>query len=241
MVLISAGPYRMGSADGGEFEGPIHDVYLDDFWMDEAPVTNSEFARFVRETGHETTAERAGSAWGYTNGAFGFIPALNWRSFAMPDRESHPVLLVSWHDAMAYCAWAGKRLPTEAEWEKAARGGLDGALYPWGNNTPDGTQSNFARNASEVPPTTRVKQFHPNPYGIYDIVGNVWQWCADCFSGSYYASAPKDNPSGPTHGATHVRRGGSWNVIQPFRLRCSNRGAAPPLSCTPNIGFRCVR
>ena len=241
MVLIPEGPFQMGSAGGGEFEGPPHEVYLDDFCMDEVPVTNREFARFVRQTGHRTTAEADGRAWGYSHGEFGLIPGLSWRSYVTPGRERHPVVLVSWHDAEAYCGWAGKRLPTEAEWEKAAQGGLPGQLYPWGQGAPDGTQSNFARSPSEIPPTTQGGRFAPNAYGLYDMVGNVWQWCADWYSGNYYGTGPAANPPGPEAGATRVRRGGSWNVIQSFRLRCANRGAAPPASCTPNLGFRCVR
>jgi formylglycine-generating enzyme required for sulfatase activity len=240
MVLIPAGTFQMGSADGGEFESPVHDVYVDDFWMDEAPVTNRQFTRFVRETGHRTTAESEGGAWGYRDGEFGVIAGLSWRTYATPDRELHPAVLVSWHDSAAYCDWAKKRLPTEAEWEKAARGGLDGRLYPWGEDTPNGNQSNFARNPSEVPPTTAVTQFDPNTYGLFDMVGNVWQWCADWYAGTYYGMAPLGNPAGPAEGSTKVRRGGSWNVIQPFRLRCANRGAAPPDKCAPNMGFRCV-
>ena len=241
MLLIPRGSFQMGSADAGEFEGPPHEVFLDDFQMDAVPVTNGQFSRFVRETGYRTTAEEAGRAWGYKNGEFGLVPGLTWQAYATPDRELHPVVQVSWHDASAYCEWADKRLPTEAEWEKAAQGGAGGRLYPWGETAPNGTQSNFARGATEVPPTTQVAQFAANGFGLYDMVGNVWQWCADWFSETYYATGPGVNPPGPDAGATRVRRGGSWNVIQPFRLRCANRGAAPPATSTPNLGFRCVR
>ena len=239
MVIIPAGTFLMGSEGWGEFEKPIHEVYLDDFWMDETPVTNRQFAEFVRKTGYQTEAERVGAAWGYRDGQYSLIPGLCWRSYALPDREEHPVVLVSWNDALAYANWAGKRLPTEAEWEKAARGGLVGTLYPWGDQSPDGTQSNFAKTPSEIPPTTPVKNFPPNGYGLYDMVGNVWQWCADWYGQNYYAESPNKNPQGPKAGLHRVRRGGSWNVIQAFRLRCANRGAMEPSAATPNIGFRC--
>jgi formylglycine-generating enzyme required for sulfatase activity len=241
MVLIPAGSFLMGSEDGGEFERPVHEVYLDDFWMDETPVTNQQFAEFVQATGYETEAERAGGAWGYRDGHFSLIPNLSWKNYALPEREEHPVVLVSWNDAQAYVKWVGQRLPTEAEWEKAARGGLVGKLYPWGDEKPDGTQSNFAKSPSEIPPTTPVKQFSPNGYGLYDMVGNVWQWCADWYGENYYRESPLKNPKGPEGGLHCVRRGGSWNVIQPFRLRTANRGAMDPYSFVPNVGFRCAK
>jgi len=239
MVLISAGSFLMGSEGWGEFESPIHKVYLDDFWMDETPVTNRQFAKFVEETGYQTEAERLGSAWGYRNGEYSLISELSWRSYALPNREEHPVVLVSWNDAVAYAQWAGKRLPTEAEWEKAARGGNLGQLYPWGNHSPDGTQCNFAKSPSDIPLTTPVKAFAPNGYGVYDMVGNVWQWCTDYFEQDYYSKCSNQNPQGSETGLYRVRRGGSWNVIQSFRLRAANRGAMEPSQAVPNLGFRC--
>lgn len=230
----------MGSQNWGEFEGPVHEVFLDDFWMDETPVTNAQFAQFVKETGYQTEAERAGTAWGYAEGRYALTVGLSWRSHADENRQDHPVVLVSWNDALEYARWAGKRLPTEAEWEKAARGGLSDQLYPWGEGAPNGTQSNFARPPCEVAPTTPVKRHRANAYGLYDMVGNVWQWCADWYAGDYYARSPRENPAGPETGAARVRRGGSWNVIQAFRLRCANRGAMLPSACAPNVGLRCA-
>lgn len=240
MVLVPAGPFQMGSEGWGQFESPVHEVHLDDFWMDQTPVTNSQFSDFVRETGFRTEAETAGTAWGFAGGKYGAIPGLYWRSYSLPGREEHPVVLVTWNDASAYARWAGKRLPTEAEWEKAARGGATGTLYPWGDGLPDGSQCNFAKNSSDVPPTTAVKEFSSNRLGVYDLVGNVWQWCADWYSDDYYGTAPFSNPAGPASGSTRIRRGGSWNVIQSFRLRCANRGAMHPSSPVPNVGFRCA-
>lgn len=240
MVEIPAGNFRMGSTNWGPFESPVHEMYIESFWMDKTPVTNLQFGIFVKATGYKTDAEIAGRARGYEGGSFKIIPGLNWKSFYATDRADHPVILVSWNDAKAYADWAGKRLPTEAEWEKAARGGLVDKLYPWGDETPNGTQSNFAQQPMNIIPTTPVQSFAPNGYGLYDMVGNVWQWCADWFEESYYAVSSTINPRGPELGTTKVRRGGSWNVIQPFRLRNSNRGALPPYAFEPNLGFRCV-
>lgn len=240
MLPVGAGPFTMGSTEGGEFERPLHVVELDAFWIDITPVTNSAFAEFVEATGFRTTAEKEGAAWGYSAGRYKKMARLSWRAYATPERNQHPVVLVSWEDAADYAAWAGKVLPTEAQWEKAARGGLESGLYPWGDATPDGSQSNFARAAEEMPGTSPVASHSPNGYGIYDMVGNVWQWCGDWYGADYYAQSPLRNPAGPSTGETKSRRGGAWNVIQPFRLRVANRGALPPQSVAPNLGFRCV-
>jgi sulfatase modifying factor 1 len=239
MILVPTGSFMMGCENQGEFEHPVHEVHLDAFWMDAILVTNDQFAEFVQQKGYLTESERSGSAWGYREGRFSSIRGLSWRNYAITGREQHPVVLVSWNDAVAFAKWAGKRLPTEAEWEKAARGGLMGKLYPWGDQEPVGTQSVFARNPSEIPPTSEVKAFEPNKYGLYDMVGNVWQWCNDWYSGDYYSSGVLVNPQGAEKGSHRVRRGGSWNVIQSFRLRCANRGAMDASACAPNVGFRC--
>lgn len=239
MILVPSGSFMMGSNAGGEFEAPSHRVYINDFWMDSTPVTNQQYLRFVEESGYITEAEVIGHAWGYENEEYCLIPGLSWRKYCVSGREDHPVVLITWNDAQAYAKWAGKRLPTEAEWEKAAQSGSTEPLYPWGNQTPDGTQCNFARNPEDFPPTTSVWQFPPNNYGLYDMVGNVWQWCSDYYSERYYSTSPMQNPIGPNHGELRVRRGGSWNVIQPFRLRTANRGAVPATLAAPNLGFRC--
>lgn len=242
MKKIPAGPFQMGSVkNGGEFEQPIHEVYLNEFEIDATPVTNRQFRAFVKQTGYLTTAQQAGSAWGFDGMQFRAIEGLSWLDYATPSRELHPAVLVSWEDAVAYASWAKKRLPTEAEWEKAALGGESSGVYPWGAGEPDGTQCNFAQRPGRFPPTTEVGKFPPNAYGLYDMVGNIWQWCSDWYSEKYYGSSPVKNPRGPAEGALRVRRGGSWNVIQPFRLRCANRGAVIPTMSAPNIGFRCVR
>lgn len=241
MVKIPAGRFMMGSSHGGEFERPEHEVILEDYWMDEALVTNKDFEQFVNQTSYVTTAENKGTAWGYRDGQYSDIKNLCWRSFAGQGREDHPVIVVSWHDATAYAEWRGKRLPTEAEWEKAARGGLVCKSYPWGENEPTPDNCGFAdKLTSEVPATVEVRMHQPNGFGLYGMVGHVWQWCSDWYKEDYYAQSPINDPKGTDTGTLKVRRGGSWNVRQEFRLRCANRGAINPEAAFPNIGFRCA-
>ncbi len=240
LIHIPASSFFMGTEGWGPYEAPRHAVHLDDFFLDETLVTNRQFAAFVSATGYVTDAERRGAAHGYNEGTYTLIPGHSWRSHAAEGREEHPVVLVSWNDANAYAQWAGQRLPTEAEWEKAARGGLVDALYPWGDDEADGTQSNFAKAPAAIAPTTPVRQFEPNGYGLYDMVGNTWQWCQDGYEAEFYTHSPYESPKGPENGDLKVRRGGSWNVIQPFRLRCANRGAARIDTAAPNMGFRCA-
>lgn len=241
MRLISEGSFLMGSNHGGQFESPVHKVYIDAFLMDITPVTNAQFRRFVDDTGYRTQVEQVGYSWGYKSGEFCIIDGLSWRSFSTLERDEHPVVLVSWEDANTFASWSGKRLPTEAEWEYAARGSHSGKLYPWGDQEPDGSQCNFANKPNEIPPTREVTNFEPNSFGLFDMVGNVWQWCSDWYSDDFYSKSDSmKNPLGPVSGEFRVRRGGSWNVIQPFRLRCANRGAVKPDMAVPNMGFRCA-
>ncbi len=241
LIYIPAGSFRMGSAHGSPAEAPEHEVYVPEFWLDIAPVTNVCFAAFADDTGYVTEVEQTGSAWGVHEGHFAEILGLCWHTYATSERADHPVVLVTWNDATAYCDWAGLRLPTEAEWEKAARGGLVSALYPWGDAAPDGSQSNFAADPYGAPGTLPVCQHAANGFGLYDMVGNVWQWCSDSFGESNYSNAAVADPNRSQEGLTRVRRGGAWNVIQPFRLRCSNRGAMLPSQTATNMGFRCAK
>lgn len=245
MVKIPAGYFYMGAEGWGEFEAPIHEVYLDDFWMDINPITNYEFSKFVQATQYVTTAEKRGFAWGYKNGKPSEIKGLNWSTYATPDRDNHPVVLVSWYDANSFAKWKGKRLPTEAEFEKSARGGLYGKLYPWGDDAPSEQYCNFNKTVIEIPPTTPIESFPPNAYGLYDMCGNVWNWCQDWFGEQYYADFSNGKAGlqhlGPEYGSSKVRRGASFNIIQNFRLRCSNRGAYLPDQYAVNIGFRCAK
>lgn len=233
MVLIPAGVFSMGSLSGSSVEKPVHEVYLDDFYIDAAPVTNAEFAKFVEATNYQTTAETLEQTG----------EQKTWKDFAFAGRENHPVVLVSWEDAAAYAKWAGKRLPTEAEWEKAARGGLKRMSFPWGDTSPNEKHTNWnqvLQDLAATPPTTAIKSFSPNDYGVYEMTGNVWEWCADWYADNYYSISPADNPQGPEQGIYKVRRGASWNVREDFRLRCANRGAMSPEKVWTNLGFRCA-
>lgn len=228
MVYVPPGPALVGSDEGSDLERPRRQVELPGFLLDETPVTNAQFEEFVRATGYRTQAEQRGHAWGFKDGAYGQIDGLSWRSYVTPERAAHPVILVSFNDAQAFAAWQGKRLPTELEWEAAAA--VRGSLYPWGDAPPDDTTCNWRRAPADPPPTTPVRAFRPNARGLFDLVGNVWQWCA--------GELLMETPSGPSR--VRPRRGGAWNVIQDFRLRCANRGALPADVAAPNIGFRCA-
>lgn len=276
MILLPGGAFRMGSdADEGEpgdGEGPSRLVTLAPFWIDACAVSNARFGAFVAATGYLTMAERAG--WSFVFA--GLLPddfpptrgvtetpwwrevfGATWRTPEGPGssidaRMTHPALHLSWYDATAYCAWAGTRLPAEAEWEYAARGGLEGKHYPWGDElTPGGAhQCNIwqgvfpRRNTVEdgYYGTALVDAFAPNGHGLYNMAGNVWEWCADWFS-PYHTNAALTNPRGPDGGAERVIRGGSYLCHESycFRYRVAARSANSPASTTGHMGFRCAR
>ncbi|HEX6970989.1 MAG TPA: formylglycine-generating enzyme family protein [Limnochordia bacterium] len=278
MVYLPGGEFWMGTDSGEGFpadgEGPARRVRVRPFYIDACAVTNAQFAQFVKETGYVTEAERFG--WSFVFFAFVsprvaaratqtvanapwwlVVEGANWRQPEGPDsnirrRRNHPVVQVSWNDAMAYCEWAGKRLPTEAEWEFAARGGLEQKRYPWGDELmPDGVhrcniwQGRFPdENTGEdgYLGTAPVDAFPPNGYGLYNVVGNVWEWCADWFSPTYYVDGPRDNPTGPPSGTAKVTRGGSYLCHASYcnRYRVAARSSNTPESATGNIGFRCA-
>jgi len=247
MAFIPAGEFWMGGEDGSEAEKPAHKVWLDAYYIDAVPVTNAQFAQFIRETGYSTTSEQLKRLLDADDQVDGEgAPAkcsYSWRDFASAGREDHPVVCVSWFDAERYATWAGKRLPTEAEWEGAARGGLERKSFPWGDEQPDEHLVNWNRATALVqipPPTTQVSSFAPNGYGCFDMVGNVWQWCDDWYDDYAYRDGHDRNPHGPAQGLYKTRRGGAWNVREAFRLRCSNRGAMYPEYFWPNLGFRCA-
>jgi formylglycine-generating enzyme required for sulfatase activity len=261
----------VGFPDDGE--GPVREVELDHFYIDRHAVTNAEFLQFVRDTGYTTEAEEFG--WSYVFD--GFLPPSNsnfvmshvdgvpwWLAVqnacwfrpegpgtSIEDRLDHPVVHVSWNDARAYAEWAGKRLPTEAEWEYAARGGLTQERFPWGSELrPEGEyrcniwQGEFPEEntgADGYTGTAPVDAFAPNGYGLYNVAGNVWEWCFDWF-GATHDKASTTNPTGPENGTERVIRGGSHLCHDSYcnRYRVAARTSNSPDSTTGHMGFRCA-
>jgi len=216
MVLIPAGEFQMGSNESDD-EKPIHTVYLDAFYIDKYEVTNAQYKKFMDAKGYK--------APGYWND-----PKYN--------APNHPVVGVTWNDAKAYADWAGKRLPTEAEWEKAARGGVTGKKYVWGDEWPPPNKAgNFDNSITKdgYTYTAPVGSFKPNGYGLYDMAGNVWEWCADWYDNNYYFTSTKSNPAGPSSGTYHVCRGGSWYYYAPLRTTCVLLTATTTLPLTTTL------
>jgi len=218
MVLIDEGVFTMGDPDAPARADnrPAHAVALSAFYIDEAEVTNSQYAAFL------TATKRAAPKF--------------WND----DRyngPNQPVVGVTWSDASAYARWAGKTLPTEAQWEKAARGGIAGARYPWGNAAPSGTNAIFG--ATRATPAD-VKSTTPNALGIFDMGGNVWEWCADYYDATYYNISPDQDPRGPLAGATRVQRGGSY-ASDASALEVSQRSHQDPAEANAVTGFRCAK
>jgi formylglycine-generating enzyme required for sulfatase activity len=226
----------------GEREAPRHRVTLDAFHIDRYEITNGLFEKFVRATGHRTTAEREGdgSVRQQKDGKMNKVSGASWRSPNGPGTSSdstHSVVQVSWHDAEAYCKWAGKRLPTEAEWEKAARG-TDGRRYPWGE-----AWDTAKANGDNAVGTTRPVGSYAggvSPYEVHDMAGNVAELVADWFDEGYYQRSPERNPRGPDSGQYRVLRGGSWDDF-PLNLRTSHRFSYSPVNRNHHVGFRCAR
>lgn len=231
MVLIPEGDFFMGNPAEDEVrydEKPCHPVHLDAFWIDCYEVTNRLYKRFIDETGHRAPFVEADWAEPY-----------NWRNGEYPrGRADFPVVLVSWHDAAAYAAWAGKRLPTEAEWEKAARSGMVKKQYPWGDDIDEKNANHF----TSITSSNRLKPVGSFPAagnGLYDMAGNVWEWCSDWYGQTYYRSAPASNPQGPEQGLYRVFRGGAW-INRGEHLRCSERARNVPDYQSYIVGFRCA-
>ena len=277
MAELEGGSFLMGSDEAWGFaadgEGPVREVTLGPFLIDPTTVTNAQFATFVKASGYVTEAERIG--WSFVFWQFlepdllarcqrhpeapwwAAVHGATWRSPEGPGSDigplqHHPVVHVSWNDAMAYCQWAGKRLPTEAEWEYAARGGLTQRSYPWGDElTPRGIhrsniwQGDFPQRdtgADGWVGTAPVKAYAPNGYGLYNMAGNVWEWCSDRFSPDFHRTGPRVDPAGPPEGGARVVRGGSYLCHRSYcnRYRVAARTANTPDSSTGHMGFRCV-
>jgi formylglycine-generating enzyme required for sulfatase activity len=239
MALIPAGEFEMGSYDGESDEKPVHTVYLDAFYMDKYEVTNAQYARFLNEYGKNTDA--AGSTLLNTNSEYCLIEKVGNTYRSKSGYENHPVVVVTWYGATAYTQFYGKRLPTEAEWEKAARSGLVGKKYPWGDSiTHDDANYDGTDGRDKWDRSSPVGSFAPNGYGLYDMAGNASEWCSDWYASDYYAQSPKLNPQGPASGQARVCRGGSWNLY-PDAMRAANRGGGLPWLSGSNQGFRCAQ
>ncbi len=282
MVELTGGTFLMGNDRDDAFpddgEGPVRPVAVKPFWIDRFAVTNRQFAAFAEATDYRTESERFG--WSFVfkghlprkfyaslseKRVLGLqwwvaVPGACWKRplgerSSIKDKLDYPVTHVSWRDAHAYCLWAGKRLPTEAEWEFAARGGLANKRYPWGDDlTPLGKhrcniwQGKFPDTdtaddgyAGPCP----VDAYHPNAFGLYNCSGNVWEWCSDWWSPSFHQQpdAPRTNPTGPSEGTAKVMKGGSYLCHRSYcnRYRVAARTANTPDSATTNCGFRTVR
>ena len=256
LLRINAGQFEMGSLTGDRNEAPVHVVELDSFWIDRLEISNRAFMYFVQITGHRTLAEQQGKSVIYKDGGYQEVVDAHWSSpIGHPSnlREflDHPVVQIAWPDADAYCKWAGKRLPTEAEWEYASSASAK-SFFPWGDTAPDSNlqyRANYGSNSccrendqDGFLNTAPVGSFPSgaSPFGVHDMAGNVWEWTADWYSGTYYSSSPKRNPRGPATGAERVLRGGSW-ISYPFMLRTTYRGKHTPDTRHNYGGFRCVR
>ena len=277
MVLVPAGSFWMGSDDRFAYpedgESPVKEVELGEFWIDACSVTNEGFAAFVDETGYETEAER----FGWTFVFAGLLPddfpptqavaqAPWWRRVeggdwrhpegpqsSVDERGDHPVVHVSWNDAAAYCSWAGKRLPTEAEWERAARGGLERKAFPWGDELESGGEHRMNVWQGEFPGSNTVEDgfyglapadaFPPNGFGLRNATGNVWEWTADWFHPTFRRRDRRRDPRGPGRGTHRVQKGGSYLCHHSYcrRYRVAARQGSTPDSSTGNVGFRCAR
>ena len=236
MALVPSGAFEMGSNDGAEDEAPVHTVTLDNFYIDQYEVTNSQYAVCEKAGICDPTTDTTAFESSYSRRIY----------YGNPEFSNYPVIYANWYEAKKYCEWRGGRLPTEAEWEKAARGGLEGKSFPWGDEPPicAAGAKNGARfddnNACNNTDTGKVGRYSPNNFGLYDMAGNVLEWVSDFYDENYYGSSPANNPAGPAEGKYPVVRGGSWNNSFDH-LRVSDRLFNDPKSGSFNIGFRCVR
>ncbi|MBI5788463.1 MAG: formylglycine-generating enzyme family protein [Candidatus Schekmanbacteria bacterium] len=231
MIFIPEGEFTMGSSEGFSDEHPRHKVNLKSFYIDKYEINNVQYKKFVKETGHRIPKNRIDPRYEMWDNAGNFPP----------DTAQLPVTNICWDDAAAYAKWAGKRLPTEAEWEKAARG-ADQRRFPWGNEAPTEKTANFARTWQGFKTILNVSegQNGASPYGVINMAGNVAEWVADYYDPHYYKITSGDNPQGPVSGDYRVIRGGGFPDPE-FYLRTSDRDYDMPDDCFKGVGFRCVR
>lgn len=251
LARIPAGDFLMGAADAEEDERPVHRVFVSEFFIGRYPVTNEEYARFIRSTGRPSPGVRELPlvARGDREPAFRELAApYVWGDNAPPPGQSgHPVVLVSYEDATSFCQWLSDaierrvRLPTEAEWEKAARGGVEGVKYPWGLDI-DGSRAAYLTDpeSKRQRGTRSTGTFAPNAYGLYDMSGNVWEWVTDWYSDEYYGMGEPRDPRGPSAGSLRIVRGGAWVNNDVSMLRCAYRHKVPPDTYSYSLGFRIV-
>ncbi len=280
MIQLPGGPFLMGTdyeeAFPDDGEGPVREVILSPFWIDRYPVTNRRFKEFIDDTKYVTEAERFGWSfvfwshipkerfhnlvedtvaaapwWCKVSGAYWESP--EGPGSAIDSRAEYPVVHVSWNDAAQFCEWSGTRLPTEAEWEYAARGGLVQKLYPWGDRLrPEGKhlcniwQGEFPYNDTGedgFTGTNPVDAFPPNGFGLYSVTGNTWEWCSDWFNTTFHATAAKNDPQGPPSGQARVMKGGSFLCHKSYcnRYRVAARSSNTPDSSTSHMSFRRAR
>ena len=233
MIVIPAGPFLMGvpkwARDGGRDEYPNHEVNLPTYAMDPYEVSNGHYLEFIRETGHRAPKHPHDATKNL------------WQDGLMPESIARlPVVNVDWFDANAYCHWTGKRLPTEAEWEKAGKG-TDDRRFPWGNVEPTHHHLNFNqqwRGEHTLTPGG-MYELGKSPYGLSDMAGNVWEWVADWYDATYYQRSPRDNPQGPDQGQWKVIRSSGWQVETP-QVRIFTRVASDPYDRNHSTGFRCA-
>jgi formylglycine-generating enzyme required for sulfatase activity len=245
MVLVPADEFLMGSTDAdpkaGDDEKPQYTVYLDAFWIDQTEVTNGQYVQFLNVLGAHTGAcggrdcveTQVEDRYSHI-----LLRSQDGRYVVERGFENHPITQVSWYGAQAYCTWAGGRLPTEAEWEKAARG-TDGRAYPWGNESPDCDKAQYGDcGEATIPVGSRPAGI--SPYGVLDMAGNVWERVADWYDPAYYGSSQAQNPQGPDSEVRKVFRGGSWGYPPAF-LRTTDRARNRPTYAGFNVGFRCAQ
>lgn len=262
MIFVPEGFFDMGSNDSVAARSgipvPVHTVWVDGFWMDKTEVTNKNYCEFLNAWGKTTDA--SGNEMINLSGSWKDekcrISQSGSRFSVETGYENHPVICVTWYGASQYAEWAGKRLPTEAEWEYAARAGSKQLKHSWGNGEPVGKNGGniadisakrvfshwtvWERYDDGFVYTAPVGSFEPNPFGLFDMTGNVWEWCADWLDIDYYSNSPERNPQGPSSGTRRVVRGGSW-AFNPGSEYCSTRWGDPPSNKGVQLGFRCAR
>ncbi len=246
MIYVPAGKFTMGDEEGFSDQKPVHTVYLDSYYIGKYEVTNAEYAEYLNKaltTGEiqasDSTVTKNGNELLNLDSPFCEISFKNGSFEVDTDRENCPVIEVNWYGAVAYCEHYDMRLPTEAEWEKAARG-MDARSYPWGDGSPTPWHCNFNRNIGHP---ISVGQYSPDgnsPYGCCDMAGNVWEWCNDWYDADYYSISPTNNPQGPSSGSARVIRGGSWFSYERL-CRTTYRSKNTPGSSFNNLGFRVVK